>query len=86
MANQQRYNGGGGLQDDWVFEHSYSTFYREYDPALGRFNALNPLADQFSSATPYNFAFNAFIGLNDPVGRHFYTVFNTCWRVLPAHL
>lgn len=67
-ANKQLFNGGSELQDDYGFENSYSTFYREYDPVLGRFNAIDVKADKYSSWTPYNFAFNDPIGMNDPLG------------------
>ncbi|WP_176852078.1 DUF6443 domain-containing protein [Mucilaginibacter sp. OK268] len=67
-ANKQLYNGGSELQDDLGFENSYSTFYREYDPQLGRFNAIDPMVDKYAGWTPYNFAFNDPVGLNDPTG------------------
>ena len=67
-ANKQLFNGGSELQDDLGFENSYSTPYREYDPQLGRFNAIDPMVDQYAGWTPYNFAFNDPVGLNDPTG------------------
>lgn len=42
--------------------------YRQFDPVLGRMNQVDPLADQFSSHTPYNYSFNAPTVLNDPKG------------------
>ena len=47
---------------------NYETFYRDYDPALGRFNQIDPLASSFGSITPYNYAFNDPVALNDPNG------------------
>ncbi|WP_069658632.1 DUF6443 domain-containing protein [Arcticibacter eurypsychrophilus] len=68
VANKQLYNGGSELQDDLGYESSYSTHYREYDPALGRFNAHDPMVDKYASWTPYNFAFNDPSNQNDPTG------------------
>lgn len=67
-ANKQLYNGGSELQDDLGFENSYSTRYREYDPQIGRFNAVDRMVDSYAGWTPYNFAFNDPIGMNDPMG------------------
>ncbi|MDB5014385.1 MAG: repeat-associated core domain protein [Daejeonella sp.] len=65
--NKQLFNAGSELQDD-LGDETYSTFFREYDPVLGRFNALDPMVDKYASWTPYNFAFNDPIGVNDPMG------------------
>lgn len=42
--------------------------FRGYDPVLGRMNGVDPLASMFASSTPYNYAFNNPIVLNDPSG------------------
>lgn len=68
VGNKQLFNGGSELQDDLGFENSYSTPYREYDPQIGRFNAIDPMVDNYAGWTPYNFAFNDPIGMNDPSG------------------
>ncbi|OJJ17212.1 hypothetical protein BKI52_31380 [marine bacterium AO1-C] len=44
------------------------TPFRSYDPQLGRFHQVDPLADLFTGITPYNYAFNDPAGLNDPTG------------------
>jgi len=46
----------------------YETFFRQYDPTLGRFGAVDPMADYFGTINPYNFAFNDPAGINDPNG------------------
>jgi RHS repeat-associated protein len=42
---------------------------RMYDPALGRFWQIDPLAEDFYPATPYNFALNNPVNFTDPDGR-----------------
>ncbi len=46
------------------------TKFRMYDPALGRFWQIDPMADQAGqeSWTPYQYAFNNPIRYNDPLG------------------
>ena len=46
------------------------TKFRAYDPALGRFLNIDPMADKFSqeSLTPYQYSFNNPIRFNDPYG------------------
>ncbi|MDB5014383.1 MAG: hypothetical protein JWQ25_2585 [Daejeonella sp.] len=65
--NKQLFNAGSELQDD-LGDETYSTFFREYDPVIGRFNAIDPMVDNYGSWTPYNFAFNDPLGINDPMG------------------
>ena len=44
------------------------TKFRTYDPSLGRWNQPEPLADYFTSITPYTYAFNNPLYFNDPLG------------------
>ncbi len=44
----------GGVNLDW-----YDYGARFYDPALGRFICLDPIADQFPHVSPYNYAENS---------------------------
>jgi RHS repeat-associated protein len=46
----------------------YETFFRGYDPILGRFHQVDPLAHASSSHTPYTYAFNDPVFYNDPNG------------------
>jgi RHS repeat-associated protein len=43
--------------------------YRNYDPAIGRFMSVDPLAEKFPGWSPYNFVMNNPINLIDPDGR-----------------
>jgi hypothetical protein len=46
----------------------YNTFFRNYDQALGRFIAIDPLAEQSESLTGYQYSVNNPIMFNDPLG------------------
>jgi RHS repeat-associated protein len=46
----------------------FETVYRSYDPQLGRFTQIDPLADYFTSNTTYDYAFGNPIMFNDPFG------------------
>src|SRR5690606_16429315 len=43
---------------------------RYYMPALGRWTAVDPLADEFPSWSPYNYVMNNPLSLKDPDGRN----------------
>ncbi|MEA3463003.1 MAG: DUF6443 domain-containing protein [Bacteroidota bacterium] len=68
--NKYLYNGKeiqdellGGINLDLYDYHS-----RYYDPALGRFTTMDPLADEFPSWTPYHYVHNNPIIFTDPTG------------------
>ncbi|MFA0961217.1 RHS repeat-associated core domain-containing protein [Roseivirga sp. BDSF3-8] len=46
----------------------YSTQYREYGAALGRFHAIDPMASKFAAWTPYMYGYNNTVNANDPDG------------------
>jgi RHS repeat-associated protein len=64
-SNRYLYNGGNELNENSGW---YETFFRGYDAALGRFMQIDPLASLFSSSSPYNYANNNPILLNDMMG------------------
>ncbi len=69
IPNKQLYNAGSEWQDDFggIIDY-YSTFFREYDPVLGRFNAADPEAEDNDSWTVYNYGLNNPLYFNDPTG------------------
>lgn len=46
----------------------YDLMFRNYDPVLGRFGQVDPMASMYGSQTPYNYANNDPITYNDPLG------------------
>ncbi|MGB5979573.1 MAG: RHS repeat-associated core domain-containing protein [Cyclobacteriaceae bacterium] len=68
--NRRLYNAGSDWQKETGGPHSvfYSTQYREYDPALGRFHAIDPMASSFATWTPYMYGYNDPVNANDPNG------------------
>ena len=70
--NRYLYNQGTGevtFDTERIPELSMDlTQFRAYDPALGRWWQVDPLADEMSSWTPYNYSFNNPIRFNDPLG------------------
>jgi RHS repeat-associated protein len=68
--SKEQFNEGSLLQDELLGAEAgvYSTFYRTYDPVLGRFNGVDPLADVTTDWSPYQFAMGNPIAANDPTG------------------
>jgi RHS repeat-associated protein len=64
-GNNYLYNSGSELN---TTTNNYEMFFREYDPALGRMNAVDPMASKYASLTPYNYAFSNPVAFNDPSG------------------
>jgi RHS repeat-associated protein len=65
QPNKYLYNAGSELNGN---TGNYEMFFREYDPALGRMNAIDPMASKYASLTPYNYSFNDPVTYNDPSG------------------
>ena len=67
--NKNLYNGGSEWQNDFGdLPDYYNTYYRNYDPAIGRFIGVDPLAELTDSYTTYHYAGNNPIMFNDPLG------------------
>jgi RHS repeat-associated protein len=67
--NKKLYNGGSEWQNDFAdLPDLQQTFYRNYDPALGRFVAVDPVSESAESMTTYQYALNNPGMLNDPMG------------------
>lgn len=67
LKNSFRYNSGAEWESELDVDQ-YSTFYRKYDPQIGRFLGVDILAGSVSDFSPYNYALNNPILLNDPLG------------------
>jgi RHS repeat-associated protein len=72
VENKYRYNGGNELQNEEFSDGSgleaYDANFRMYDPQLGRFWQIDPLAEINEDWGPYTFASDNPILFNDPLG------------------
>jgi len=67
--NKKLYNAGSEWQDDIDgLADYYSTFFREYDAVIGRFNGVDPMAVATDAITTYAYANNNPVMMNDPLG------------------
>ena len=67
--NKNLYNGGSEWQNDFADQPGWQqTFYRNYDAALGRFLAVDPMAEATESMTVYQYGNNNPIMMNNPMG------------------
>ncbi|HQQ83679.1 MAG TPA: RHS repeat-associated core domain-containing protein, partial [Cyclobacteriaceae bacterium] len=65
LDNNFLYNGGTELNRT---TQVYDLYYRNYDPALGRFGQVDPKASKYGPVSPYHFAGNSPVVMNDPMG------------------
>ena len=64
-----RYGFNGKEKDDNLGgQTSYDYGFRIYNPGIGKFLSVDPLASEMPSWSPYNFVFNNPVRLIDPVG------------------
>jgi RHS repeat-associated protein len=70
LGNNFLANGGTELNST---SNLYDLDYRNYDPVLGRMYGVDPLAEKYSSHTPYNFVLNDPVSFNDPSGADLHT-------------
>src|SRR6185312_1135997 len=64
QTNPYKFNGGSELEEDGGLNY-YNTFYRKYDPQIGRFTGVDMLSEKSYGTTPYHFGLNNPIYLND---------------------
>lgn len=71
LPNKNLYNGGSEWQNDYSSAPDYyQTLNRNYDAALGRFIAADPMAEATESMSVYQYANNNPIMMNDPSGNY----------------
>jgi len=72
LQNRYKFNGGNELQSGEFSDGSgletYDAVHRMYDPQLGRFHQIDALSDLAVENSPYTFASNNSITINDPLG------------------
>ncbi len=74
-ANNYKYN-GKELQDELGL-NTYSYGWREYDPAIGRFNRLDRFSEKYPNYSPYNYAKNNPVRYREMAGDSIWVTTNT---------
>ena len=72
LLSENHYYGGNELDDDESI-NLYSTFFREYDPQIGRFNGVDIMSEKSFGLSVYQFALNNPVSHNDPLGNFMHT-------------
>jgi RHS repeat-associated protein len=67
LSSQNKFNGGVELEEEFGV-NLYNTFFRQYDPQLGRFSGVDILGEVTYDLNPYHFGGNNPILFNDPTG------------------
>lgn len=60
----------------------YTMPYRQYDPVLGRFNAVDPMAEKYDDLSVYNFCFNNPVSFSDPTGADPIGTWEELWKII----
>ena len=60
-----KYDGGAELEEDGGLNY-YNTFYRKYDPQIGRFTGVDMLSEKMYGLSCYHFVANSTMMFNDP--------------------
>ncbi|NCI45797.1 RHS repeat-associated core domain-containing protein [Sediminibacterium soli] len=72
LENRRKFNNSSELENKEFADGSglelYDAVHRMYDSQIGRFNGIDALADVAMAKTPYGFAGNNPISVNDPLG------------------
>jgi len=79
LDSKNKFNGGVELEEDYGV-NLYSTFYRQYDPQIGRFGGVDVLSEKTIGLSMYQFAINNPISYNDPTGAKFKDQNGTVWH------
>jgi len=59
----------GKKWDDEFGVNLYNFPARDYDPMIGRWLSVDPVANEFPNYSPYNYAYNNPLAFNDPTGK-----------------
>jgi RHS repeat-associated protein len=78
LENRRKFNDGTELNTDLDLNW-YETDFRSYDPQIGRFHQIDELTEFDLDWSPYSYAHNNPILLNDPLG----LTADTVWKPLP---
>jgi RHS repeat-associated protein len=67
LDSKNKFNGGVELEEDYGV-NLYSTFYRQYDPQIGRFGGVDCKSEMSALMSVYQFGNNNPVSFNDPGG------------------
>jgi len=84
QANKYQYNGKEKIEELELGWYDYGARY--YDPAIGRFTGVDPLAADFVWVTPYNYAENRPIDGIDLWGLQYVSVNSSFYRIATGQI